>query len=92
MIYKDDRTFEQRKTHTVIVAMTDRMLSGWGQAAGGTSYAGWACLPSDAYRVERWVRSRSDARRVRVVAGNWRPRGNGHCHIYVVGPTHPALA
>jgi len=90
MIYQDDRTTEQKNTHSVIVAMTDTFMSGWGKAENGTSYAGWACKPEDADKVERWVRSRSDASRVRVVGSNWRPRGKGHTHIYVVTDTHPA--
>jgi hypothetical protein len=87
----DDRTPEQQQTHSVIIAMTDSFLSGWGEAEGGVSYAGWACKPEHVEKVERWVRSRSDAKRVREVAGNWRPRGAGHTHIYVVGDNHSAL-
>lgn len=84
MYMQDDRTCEQRRTHTVIVLMTDRVLSGWGKAQGGASYAGWACTPGELDACERWVRSRSDARRVRVVGGAYRPRAaRGHCHIYV---------
>lgn len=92
MTRADDRTEEQKKTHTVIVAMTDRCLSGWGGAAGGTSYAGWACRPEDAARVERWVRNRSDAMRVRIISDPWRPRGPGHTHVYVVNDGHPSLS
>lgn len=91
MTLQDDRTPEQRETLTVGVAMTDRFLSGWGGAKGGASVAVWACTPDDESRVERWVRSRSDASRVRVVSLNgYRPRC-AHCHIYAVEPGHPAL-
>lgn len=85
MIYQDDRTAEQKRTHTVIVAMTDRFMSGWGLARGGVSYCGWAVKPEDAGAMEKRVRSRGDALRVRVVGSDWRPRGAGHCHIYVGG-------
>ena len=88
---QDDRTPEQIKSHTVLVAMTDKFLSGWGKAERGKSYAAWACRPKDADRVLRWVESRSDALRVRVVGNSWNPRGNGHTHIYVVNENHPAL-
>ena len=84
----DDRTPEQRKTHTVLVVMTDRFLSGWGGAAGGSSVAAWACSTSqETLDAERWVSSRSDASRVRTVYDSprrYRPRrGCAHFHVYV---------
>jgi len=92
MIIQDDRTKEELTTHNCIVAMTDKFMSGWGQASGGISYAGWACTWKDIDKVKKWVRSRSDASRVRVVGGDWRPeRKNGHAHIYVVHDGHPSL-
>lgn len=95
MIVQDDRTEEQRKTHRELVVMTDRCLSGWGQARGGASVAAWACAGIEAQRkVERWVRSRTDALRVRTVydgARRFRPRNAVHFHVYVVEEGHPAL-
>ncbi len=92
MIFVDDRTEAQKKTHTLIWLMTDRFLSDWGHAQDGPSYAGWACHHDDEYAVERWVRSRGDAKRVRLVGGNYRPpAGPGHCHIYVVGEDHSSV-
>ena len=88
---QDDRTLEEMETHTCIVAGTDSFLSGWGAARGGVSYAGWACRYENLDQVERWVRDRSDMKRVRIVGSNWRPRGVGHTHIYVVNDGHPAL-
>ena len=43
----DDRTPDEIKTHIWIVAGTDSFLSGWGEAKGGVSYAGWACKYND---------------------------------------------
>jgi len=84
MIFVDDRTPEQKKTHTWIVLMTDAFMSGWGGAEGGPSYAGWATDWAHVKEVEERIRSRSEARRVRVVRGDYRPpSGKGHCHIYV---------
>ena len=84
MKFKDDRTPEQKRTHSSIVLMTDRFMSGWGEAKGGPSYAGWAFEGGNLSRVLSEVRSRSDAMRVRVVGGDYRPpSGLGHCHIYV---------
>ena len=93
MKFVSDIDVKTVKTHTTIVLMTDTFMSGWGEARGGVGYAGWACNPTDAERVERWVRSRSDARNVRRVRKDYRPssRTVGHCHIYVVGPNHPAI-
>ena len=91
MTIQDDRTAEERKTHTWIVVGTDSFMSGWGKASGGVSYAAWACKGSDVDRVENWVRARSDMKRVRIVSGRWCPRGNGHAHIYVVHDDHNAL-
>ena len=91
MEYQDDRTNEQKKTHRFIVAMTDTFMSGWGKAENGTSYAGWACRHEHIEQVEQWVRSRGDAKRVRIVGSDWRPRGTGHTHIYVVNNGHPSI-
>ena len=84
MILVDDRTEDQKETHTLIVMMTDSFMSGWGEAAGGPSYAGWACKPENVRRMEERIEGRSDAKRVRVVGGDYRPpSGPGHCHIYL---------
>ena len=39
----DDRTPEQKKSHSWLVIGTDSFMSGWGKASGGKSYAAWAC-------------------------------------------------
>ena len=78
MIFQDDRTPEQK--NWLICLMTDRFMSDWGEA----SYAGWAFPDGELSRCESWVRGRSDAMRVRLVLGTYRPpSGPGHCHIYV---------
>jgi hypothetical protein len=91
MQFDDDRTPEQQRTHHVLIGGTDSFLSGWGKAEGGQSYAFWACEPTVANRVERWVRNRGDMQRVRIVGTGYKPRGAGHCHVYVVTDAHPAL-
>ena len=84
MIFVDDRTPEQKLTHREIVMMTDRFMSGWGMAGDGPSYAGWAFKDGHLNQVLGEVAARSDAMRVRVVGGDYRPpSGPGHCHIYV---------
>jgi len=87
----DDRTPEQMTTHRYLVACTDSFMSGWGGAAGGTSYCAWACTAADVDKVERRVRERREMRRVRRVVGDWRPKGQGHAHIYVVTEGHRYL-
>ena len=93
MIIKDDRTEEQKKTHTWLIAGTDRAMGNWGNEAGvfnGPSYAVWACPDFMRLDVLCWVERRGDLQRVREVARDYRPKGQGHCHIYVVGENHPA--
>tara|TARA_Y100000310_G_scaffold342071_1_gene443608 strand:- start:546 stop:833 length:288 start_codon:yes stop_codon:yes gene_type:complete len=95
MTLKDDRTPAQHKTHTWLVVGTDSFMSGWGGAAGGLSYAAWACRHEDLDRVYNWVDDRDEMKRVRVVSEyerNYRPSGCAHLHIYVVDPGHRALA
>ena len=89
MILQDDRTPEQMLTHTVVIGGTDRFMSGWGHARGGTSVAGWACRPEDAKTVMEWVEARKDMKRVRHLPA--RPKA-AHVHIYVVTENHPAVA
>lgn len=90
MIMQDDRTEEQKQTHTWLIAGTDSFLSGWGKAENGKSVAVWACEPSIRLDVLCWVERRGDMKRVREVANDYRPSGQGHCHIYVVKAGHPA--
>lgn len=90
MEFVDDRTDNERRTHTQIVLMTDRFLSGWGRAKGGPSYAGWAFKDGQLSEVLGIVAARTDSMRVRVVNGDYRPpAGPGHCHIYVYKRREP---
>ena len=81
----DDRTADQKRTHTLGVVGTDKFLSGWGEAIGGVSYAAWACRPEKVDQVYQRIEAREDMKRVRTVRLNgYRPRGTGHLHIYVI--------
>ncbi len=81
---EDDRTPEQRKTHTWLVVGTDSCLSGWGGARGGLSYAAWACKPEDRHECLAYVEGRSEMKRVRETTDPYSPgRGCSHLHIYV---------
>lgn len=92
MILQDNRTDEQKRTHTLLIGGTDTFLSGWGKADGGPSFAFWACRPEHANPVESWVRGRGDLQRVRLASGGYRPpSGPGHARVYVVEPGHPSL-
>ena len=96
---EDRRTPEERKTHRFLVIATDRYMSGWGGAEGGTSVCVWACASEeDRRRVWDWVASRGDMKRLRSTydgAGRaaYKParRGVAHVSFYVVGPDHRAL-
>lgn len=92
---EDDRTEEQRQTHSVLIVGDDDFMTRWGHSCGkvgrsGKSRAAWACRPEDADTVEKWVRSRGDMKRVRRAARAYAKRGD-HIHIYLVGEQHIAL-
>lgn len=96
----DDRTAEQKKTHTFIYGGTDRVLSGWypltprrGEAGNGPSYAFWAIPPQFELALRQWVDQRGDIYRLRQVSPDYRPpSGPGHCHIYAISKrTHPVF-
>lgn len=99
---RDERTEEQRQAMPLLVAGVDTFLSGWGGAAGGASVAAWACRESDVDAVFKWVKSRSDMRRVRLIderdyMGRVVPVRSMfarcvHLTIYPVEVGHPALA
>ena len=88
MIVRDDRTAEQMETHKLLVVMTDRCLSDWGEASGGASYAAWACKDTQGWaECLAWVKGRSDALHVRTAVEPYRPssRHCAHLHVYVWG-------
>lgn len=84
-VIQDDRTAEEKQSHTWLVIGTDKYMSGWGMAKGGLSYAAWACKPEDSRECRRWVENRRDMKRVReAIAKDYRPgRSCAHLHIYV---------
>lgn len=83
MIIEDDRSPEERVTHPYIVAANDSFMSGWGYGMP-VSIAAWACKPEDVNKVLAMVRGRREMKRPRVIVSpKWRPRGEGHTHIYV---------
>ena len=88
MVTTDDRTDEQRKTHRLAVVGTDSFMSGWGEAANGASYAGWAYKDGDEAACLSWVKSRSGMKRVRVVMLNGYKPNAAHTHIYVFKPDY----
>ena len=94
MEFIDDRTEDQKKTHTVLITARDKFLSGGGPTKGGYSYCAWAVRPEDANDMYNWVRDRSDMIYVNISNSKWKPRNKAakHCHIYVADRgDHPAL-
>jgi len=89
MKINDRRTGKQRETHTWLVVGTDPFLSGWGECKNGSSYAAWACKPTDRMACLSWVEGRGDMKRVREVYDPpndpYRPNSAhcGHLSIYV---------
>src|SRR5690606_29534160 len=94
MVYQDDRTAEQLKTHQYLITATDRFMSGWGEARGGLSKCAWACeTAEEAAHVIKWVCRRGDMKYVKLRRPwdrDWRPSA-AHVHVYVVDKNHPAL-
>ena len=93
MIKQDDRTQDQKKTHTWAIVAHDRFMSGWGRAEGGSSRCAWAIHPDvNSDRVYNWVKSRKEMKYVNLVdLSTYRPpRGTAHFHIYVCDPDHVA--
>lgn len=91
-VLEDDRNEAEEISHCEIVLGRDTCLSGWGEAEGKTSFAGWACELKDIEQVKEWVESRTDMRSVKIVDGDYIPSGSKwHLHIYVVNEGHPAL-
>ena len=88
----DDRTVEQKITHSWLVTATDRFMSGWGPASGGNSKCAWACRDKDVDVVFDWVKARDEMRYVNATNNPWYPRNAKHVHIYVVTDDHPALS
>ena len=94
MIWKDERTEEQKKTHTILVTAKDKFMSGWGHAEGGSSYCAWAVDPNQASHAKllHWVESRREMQYVNVrydSGKNWRPNAK-HVSIYKVDENHPS--
>jgi hypothetical protein len=89
---KDDRTDEQKITHTKMVLARDTFMSGWGECENGNSYAAWAlpkdAQPSEVSRATQWVRMRDEMRGIRIKPTTYRPSSspNDHLHIYVWTP------
>lgn len=84
MIIQDDRTKEQKERLKWLVVGTDKFMSGWGLASGGTSLAAWACTEGALNSCFADVDNRKDLKRVRkVYADTYHPKGSGHIHIYI---------
>ena len=92
MEFQDERTKEEMKTHCFLYGGTDKFMSGWGKASGGKSYAFWAFKPEDESKVLSWIHSRKEIIRQRHVVSSYKPKGKGHCHVYVIRGNHPALS
>ena len=93
-MYKDDRTDEQKNTHTTIIGGRDSFMTTWGREVGripsdGASYAFWACKPEDAKNMRKWIAARGDLSGVKTYHNKF-PKKNtsDHCHIYVATELH----
>ena len=91
--YEDDRTSEERETHTFLYGGVDTFLSKWGPPAdaGVNSRAYWASRREDCDRGRAWVQARSDIPNPEELGMSARA-SRDFCHVYVVRDGHPALA
>ena len=97
MIFKDDRTEEEKKTHRLGVRATDNFMSYWCKAEGGLSQVIWAC-EFEAHRTALyyWVKKREEMYDVKAIKI---PLSGAicvnaqvmHLHIYRVTESHPAI-
>jgi len=93
MQINDERSTEQKKTHNILVTATDRFMSGWGLADGGSSKCAWACdSVKKAEKVFNWVKKRSEMKYVNIQHKKWNPKNAAHVSVYLVGDSHPALS
>lgn len=81
----DQRTEQQKQTHTVLIGGKDSFMSGWGKGTVG-SYAYWACEPEHQEAVEWWVGKRDG-----IKLKSYRERPKNHTSIYPVDEGHPAV-
>jgi hypothetical protein len=84
-VVNDRRTPEQREATVGFVVATDSFMSGWGQASR-VSYVA-VPLPNHGdmpHIVEANMRARSEMKRVRFVAADWRPRLRAGDHLSIV--------
>lgn len=92
-VVKDDRTGDEKLSHSVGVLATDPGMSGWGEARGGLSLCVWACHPDvNADTVLAWVGKRSDMENPQIIdLATWEaPEEAAHVRIYLCNPGHPA--
>jgi hypothetical protein len=86
MIIQDSRTPEEKKNTIGYVVGTDKFLSGWGSARGGSSFFAVSITNHEHLdSVMKKMNNHSDFKNVRFNLRSWRPKGEGHTHI--VGPT-----
>ena len=93
---RDDRSEDQKESHSVLVGGYDKFLSGW-RCWDGTdrqdSYAFWACQPENKEVVEAWVTARPEFRNVKQRRYEWcyEKAKSADVHIYLVDEGHRYL-
>jgi hypothetical protein len=89
----DDRTEEQKLTHTVLIVAYDSFMSNWKDHHVKKSFCAWACKPEHQDQVFEWVFNRMDMHQVRPQEGDYVPLlgPDDHYQIYVVNDGHRAL-
>ena len=84
-IIQDDRTEAERQSHQEAIVGTDSFPYNWDEANSGVSYTAGAFRDGEQAACQRWVNSRSDMTRVRIVRlDGYRP--NAHTRIFTYKP------
>jgi len=82
-VIEDDRDRAEKMGTEWFAIGTDSYLSGWGQAPRRSLYA----LPcrdfKEAELCAENLKKRGDMKRVRIVAGDWRPRLRSGDHLHI---------
>lgn len=82
-VIEDDRSLAEKAATAWFAVATDSCLSGWGEAPRRSLYA----LPcrdfSEAEVCAKNLELRGDMKRVRIVAGDWRPRLRKGDHLKI---------
>lgn len=88
----DDRTDQEKDTHTELVCVIDVEVTSWDSPTVYRQITAWACHPYHTEAVHKWACQVNKGMQIKLCdSASFKPRGKGHCHIQVVLDNHPAV-